>query len=273
MLALDARTRRPTAAERRRALREKQHFAKVRRAESWFAIQLRAIARHVAKLIEPFANQDPAALTELQRMLLRYAEILRPWAEATAARVIADVAARDAAAWFRHSRELGIALSNEVYMTPIGGVMRQLLDDQVRLITSLPVDAGLRVQEQLEVRRRMQAGALETAITGERYDTLRDIIEETSGVTLNRATLIARTETAKAHASITQARAQYIGAEQYIWRTMRDSAVRPAHHRLEGRVCSWSDPPEAEENGERHHPGQFPNCRCYSEPIIPEVIT
>jgi SPP1 gp7 family putative phage head morphogenesis protein len=95
-------------------------------------------------------------------------------------------------------------------------------------------------------------------------------------MTLNRANLIGRTEVAKASSAIVQARAQYIGSDSYIWRSVQDADVRRMHRLLNGTVHRWDDPPIAEDpisKGIRHHPGEFPNCRCYAEPILPAVIT
>lgn len=49
--------------------------------------------------------------------------------------------------------------------------------------------------------------------------------------------------------------------EQYIWRTVKDSDVRPAHAAREGQIFSWTNPPEG------GHPGEDYNCRCWAEPV------
>jgi len=49
--------------------------------------------------------------------------------------------------------------------------------------------------------------------------------------------------------------------EQYIWRTVKDSDVRPAHAAREGQIFSWTSPPEG------GHPGEDYNCRCWAEPV------
>jgi uncharacterized protein with gpF-like domain len=37
---------------------------------------------------------------------------------------------------------------------------------------------------------------------------------------------------------------------------------------MEGKFVTWDDPPTLD--GMKGHAGQFPNCRCYPEPVIPE---
>jgi SPP1 gp7 family putative phage head morphogenesis protein len=249
---------------RRQARREAEHFARVQRASAVYQAQLRRIARQVGEIINAYPVGDPAALAALQSLLDQYASILRPWAQAAAARMIAEVLRRDETAWFRHAAMIGVELRREMLGPgPLGEVMRRLVDDQVQLITSIPIDAG----------RDVQAKSREYWAGGIRYDELRRFVLERSNVTYNRATLIARTETAKTSSAVTQSRAEFIGSTHFVWRSVRDKDVRRMHKLLNGTVHRWDDPPIAEENGERHLPGNFPNCRCFAEPILPDIIT
>jgi SPP1 gp7 family putative phage head morphogenesis protein len=242
--------------------RAQQHWLKVRNAEKGYAVQLRKIARHVGEIIRHFAIGDPAVVPEVTNILHRYASVITPWARATAARMIAEVDRRDMTAWQRHAREMSRALHREVAQAPIGEVVRQLQNDQVDLITSIPLEAAQRVQELTQ----------QYVLGGKRYAELAEMIHNTSVVTMSRATLIARTETAKASASLMQSRAQYVGSTHYIWHSVQDIYVRKMHRHLNGTTQEWANPPIAEEGGQRHHPGNFPNCRCYAEPILPDII-
>jgi SPP1 gp7 family putative phage head morphogenesis protein len=109
---------------------------------------------------------------------------------------------------------------------------------------------------------------MEAALNGKRASEVAAQIAQTGEDTESRATLIARTEIAKSNANITQARANYVGATHYVWRTAEDSDVRETHAELDGKVFAFSDPPDIPGEGQ-HGPGEFPNCRCYAEPIIP----
>ena len=250
----------PSAQTQRRA---KAHFEKVRRASVQYAINLRKIARHVGDLINMFPAGDSELMPTLLDLLNRYANIIRPWASNAAAEMIADVYRRDELAWFRSSEIIGRLLADEVRNAPTGELARQLHYDQVELITSLPIEAGERVQK---LTTELMTG-------GRRYDEAIPMIMNSGNVTIARATLIARTETAKASSTLMEARATHIGSPGYIWHSVRDFRVRKRHRELEGTYHEWTNPPVAEENGERHHPGMFPNCRCYAEPIIPDVIS
>lgn len=72
----------------------------------------------------------------------------------------------------------------------------------------------------------------------------------------------ARNYASRANKSLQKA----IGAERYIWRTMQDDLVRPAHQDLNDTLQRWDDPPVAEANGDRYHPGEMHNCRCIAIP-------
>lgn len=252
------RDRRPS---RRQLARERAYFEKVRLAERAYGIALRRIARSVGHVVSAFSPDDPAHLAQIVASLESYSRMLHPWARAAAARMIAEVARRDDAAWRRLSDQLGRDLRAELTTAPTGDLMRRLQDEQVALITSIPIDAA----------RRVQALARDLVSGGRRYDEVVPAILASGGVAASRATLIARTETARAASSLTRARAEHVGSEGYVWRTARDVDVRPSHRRMEGKFCRWDDPPLVEP-GHRYHAGGFPNCRCWPEPVIPENL-
>jgi SPP1 gp7 family putative phage head morphogenesis protein len=235
---------------------DKAAWAASRKIESRYGVELRRLARHIADLIRSLV----ATPEILQAALLRYSDAIRPWADAVAARMLKQVDLRDAATWERATRDMGRAVQREIRYAPTGQVMRRLQTEQVDLITSLPQEAALRVQQQ----------AAEAISTGERFDQRTKKIMEIGGITKNRATLIARTETAKASSILVQSRAQYIGSEGYIWRTAKDSDVRASHKKMEGKFIRWDSPPTVDEGVAPYHAGQIYNCRCYPEPVIPD---
>jgi len=248
---------------RRQRAREHNHFEKVRKAELSYSISLRKIANHVGELIKAYNPFHPGAVSQLEDILGRYSQIIRPWAHATSARMIAEVSRRDETAWRKHSEDISRNLRKEIENAPIGPVVKQIQADQVELISSIPVQAGTKVQEM----------AREAMITGRRYEALVPEIQNTAtDMTRNRATLIARTETGKAATAIVQARSKFIGVETYMWMSAGDRDVRPMHKRLHGTIQRWDAPPVAETNGAQHHPGDFPNCRCIAIPQVPDKL-
>jgi len=94
----------------------------------------------------------------------------------------------------------------------------------------------------------------------------------------NRASLIARTESAKLNTSVTLETYKEIGCKYYMWMATLDERVRPDHAIMNGLICSATDPTVwYEENPDdpmhpiEHkrddtmvhlHPGDDFQCRC-----------
>lgn len=241
------------------SINNRRAFEQVRLAERQYARQLRQIARYVGDLTRAIPALTLEGSTRLQDALRAYAKTLGPWAEAVSARMLADINRRDLQAWERYTRRMGRGLQQEIKNAPTGDMMRALLAEQVTLITSLPLEAAQRVHKL----------TVEGIAEGMRRDELAADIMRTGEVTKSRANLIARTEIARTASALTMARSRYVGSEGYIWRTARDSDVRKSHRQMEGKFVLWSEPPTLSD-GTVTHAGMIYNCRCYSEPILPE---
>lgn len=236
-------------------------FDRVRRAERHYGVQLRKIAREVGRIIQGFPPGDPAAEPHIRLILRRYAELLTPWAKTSAAAMLVDVSRRDEKVWQKLTENMGAAMRHEVRTAPTGAVMQQLMAEQVNLIRSLPLDAAQRVHKL----------TIEGLSDATRAKSIAEDIMRTGKVTESRALLIARTEVGRAAGTITQARAQSIESEGYIWRTAGDGAVRQSHRKLDGKFIPWDKPPTTD--GLTYHAGCGPNCRCYMEPVLPTAYT
>lgn len=257
--------KKPTTAEKRKqrkAIRER--FLRARKAGKSYARQLRAVAKQVGTIVKGFAPKGIVRAPQtLANALERYSLLLNPWAKEVSQRMVEEVGKRDEFAWAQAGREVGRELKKEVAQAPTGVLMRSLMEEQVDLITSLPRKAAERVHT-------LTIEAMTT--TAVRAKEIAREIERTGHVTESRAMLIARTEVARTASTMTQARAAFIGSEGYIWRTVGDSDVRPLHKKMEGKFVRWDSPPQMEPNLGRYHAGQGPNCRCYPEVVIPDVI-
>lgn len=205
----------------------------------------------------PIANKDA-----LLKALDDYSRMLAPWARSVAEYMVADVARRNAKAWKEQGEEMSRALRAEITQAPIGAVYQQLMAEQVNLITSLPTKAAERINKL----------ATESMITGERAESsIQEEIMRTGKVSENRARMIARTEVSRAATTLTQARATYAGSDGYIWRTVGDHDVRHTHRKLEGKFIRWDSPPKTDEGLAPYHAGAGPNCRCFPEPVLPDL--
>lgn len=237
-------------------------FVKARNAEKQYAAKLRQVSRAIGDLVKGFETFDPETLGQLDRALKRYSRVIEPWARAQARRMLADVSNRDQQAWNRHVKHLGIEMRRTVEDTPIGRLLQQRLEDQVGLIKSLPIEAAERVHRL----------TLEGLSDSTRASEIAKEIMRTGHVTESRAVMIARTEVSRTANELTRARAEHVGSDGYIWRTSGDADVRKLHRKLEGKFFRWDDPPVTGENGERSLPGGIYNCRCWAEPVLPDVI-
>lgn len=245
---------------KRESARERAAFNSVRRAEIKYSRQLRSVAEQIGIIIRTMSPNGVADVPLIEATMEKYSIMLKPWAKAVGAGMLADVSRRDEAVWASLSRDMSYALREEIKRAPTGEALKRLLDEQVNLITSLPTRAAQRVHKL----------ALEARVDGSRASSIAKEIMRSGDVTKSRANLIARTEVARTASGLVQARATYVGSEGYIWRTAQDSDVRKSHKKMSGKFVRWDQPPVTDNLV--GHAGQLPNCRCYPEPVLPEVI-
>jgi SPP1 gp7 family putative phage head morphogenesis protein len=239
-------------------------------AERQFYKQLKKVAQASGHIVE--RHTDGAKLVnerQMQQALRDYAEQLTPWATRQAAKMLDQVQKSNKRAYQQKSKVIGTALKFGVAEKDVNEVALRLVNEQVALIKSIPLEAGLRAQRI----------AHEAVLTGVRAqataESIQELVEQmglSTEVATSRALLIARTETARSNAAINQARAMSVGSGQYRWHNSGDGAVRESHRvykgqRLQGKIFSWDDPPTLSD-GMKGHPGSFPNCRCFAEPVF-----
>lgn len=191
--------------------------------------------------------------------LNEYANTLNHWAQNAAGRIITDVALRDEKTWLIYAKDLSRGVREQIRNTDTGAVYQELLNEQVLLIKSLPLEAAQRIHD-LSTR---------SLIEGSRSSEIAGLIMATGRVTRSRANTIARTEVSRAACVFTQARAENLGSEGYIWRDSDDGDVRKSHHEMNGKFVYWNKPPTLDRL--TGHAGCLPNCRCYPDPVIPEI--
>jgi len=235
-------------------------------AEREFYRALKKVAQKSGHLID--IHTDGATIhddAQLQKALRTYAKQLEPWARRQAAKMLEKSAKSNKRAYKNHSKAMGAAIQSGVAESDTGQVAMALLNEQVALIQSIPIEAGLRAQKI----------AAENFLQGKRavpdqsvIDDLKEQMGMSTEVAVNRAKLIARTETARANASFVQARAEAIGVTHYRWVTTMDGAERESHKKMNNKIIAYDKAPTLSD-GTTGHAGTFPNCRCYQEPILP----
>lgn len=222
-------------------------------AETEFAKALRKVARTSHHIVE--AHIDGATLKnapEMQSALKAYSKLIEPWAKRQAARMLERVSKSNRKAFKTSSKEMGNLIRKTVAQREVGEVAAALMGEQVTLIQSIPLRAGIRAQKL----------ALEAIYDGSRAEEIAK--ELPKNISEAQAMRIARTEVARSNAAITQARATSAGAQWYIWRTTMDGAERESHAEMNGEHIKYSEVPVLSD-GTHGHAGMLINCRCWQD--------
>lgn len=137
----------------------------------------------------------------------------------------------------------------------IDALMRVWEAENLRLIKSIPT----------QYLENLQGRIVAAVARGETLRSLTAFVRETYRLPTERAELIARDQIGKLNGRLTGYRQTNIGVSEYRWRGTLDARERDAHVSREGKVISWDSPPE---DG---HPGEPIRCRCWAEPVLPDL--
>lgn len=156
------------------------------------------------------------------------------------------------------SKTLGIDLledyySGEYYKT----MLEKWVSENVDLIKTVPNQSLDRMKEL--VFQNYMKGTTTTDIVKE--------IQRQYGMSKRHAKLIARDQTAKLNADISESQQKDAGVSRYKWSGVLDRRERKSHRELEGKVIRWDNPPDVG-RGRRCHPGQDYQCRCCAIPVF-----
>lgn len=171
---------------------------------------------------------------------------------------------REASARSQRSQMLYRLLQQEMAGS-VGQRVRMITQQNAQLISSIPSDVAQKLTH--EVMRAQQMGS--------RPETIAKMMRERfPELTNSRIHLIARTETAKASTALTEARAEDLGLDWFVWNTSEDQRVRLAHRNMDKVLINWHDLPSPEKliglksSLGKYAPGSSPNCRCYPAPLL-----
>jgi SPP1 gp7 family putative phage head morphogenesis protein len=114
------------------------------------------------------------------------------------------------------------------------------------------------------MRVKVQKAILE----GYRPDMVEDMIKKEYPKFAYKAKFLAQNETSIMLAELKKSMYTEMGFTEFIWQTILDGRERPEHHKLNGKIFSFDNPPEIDKRtGQRGLPGQTYNCRCNLIPI------
>ena len=165
---------------------------------------------------------------------------------------------------------VGVDLQSQIRHEDINEYLDVAIKNNIALIKSIKTDYMKDIGDVL--RQNLLDGARSTDLITQ--------IKERGQVNENRAKFIARDQTSKANADLTEIRSKALGSTTYVWSGSMDERERKTHKAMEGKLCKWSDPTVySDDNGQTWkkrseigavelHPGKDYNCRCVSLPNV-----
>ena len=115
---------------------------------------------------------------------------------------------------------------------------------------------------------KVQNAVMQAMVKGTLNKDLAAQIKDLGKTTEKRAMFIARDQSSKLNAALTQARHEEVGIKKYMWSTSGDERVRESHAEKDGQIFEYANPP-----ADTGHPGHDFNCRCVQSPVLDDVVS
>ena len=164
-------------------------------SERRYYSDLKKIARAASAIVLSHTDGAKFEMSAL-KLLAQYSEQLTPWAIRTAQKMLRDANGQSDRFFTAQMKAIGKEYNKQLAESYAGRAATKLLNEQVTLIKSIPLEAGIRAQELSQ----------KAAADGSRADEVARELMRTEEVTESRAMLIARTEVSKANATFNEAR-------------------------------------------------------------------
>lgn len=139
--------------------------------------------------------------------------------------------------------------------------MSTAVEENIMLVKNLMDEQAKRLKS--SVLRGLREGIPSTRLAGD--------LQKSLGISKRRANTIARTETHKVTQQIADYRAEEVGLTEGIWRAMMDNRTSTQHASFNGRKFKLKKGLWDPKTRSWNWPGRRPNCRCYTEYIVPGV--
>lgn len=181
-------------------------------------------------------------------------------ASADIARMFADKSQRQLEARFRRALRAGGFTVKFQPTAEMRQTYRAVIAEQVGLIRSIPA----------QFLKDVESSVWSSVMAGGDMDALSRTIRKRYGVAWRRAALIARDQTAKAHAIMENTRRRELGIDTAIWQhSHAGKEPRPTHVAMHGKEFKLAEGMYDSDEGKYVFPGQLINCRCTSRAVIP----
>lgn len=209
--------------------------------------------------------QDESYNERLKRLINEFTKRVRGKYTKDFIRRLCEKHLRRTYAWqnreFKKKMEnFGLGLAGEDLLKEYRSFMRLKLDDNIALVQGL-VENEIR-QLKNQVMRNMSNGAPASE--------LAKGIKKHLDVSRNRAETIARTEVNTLTGQLNDRRALELGITEGIWRGVEDNRERASHRAVEGKRFKLKQGLKID--GKWTWPGREPNCRCWTEYPMDQVL-
>lgn len=198
------------------------------------------------------------------RLLKKYGPIFSILAKRATERMVSRVLKNSSATLKLSLNEMGDNLA----------IKTDLMNDRTRDITQAAVleSVGLIKTIPTYYLQDVQMAVTNSITTGKGFSDLKKSLEKYHKGNERKAELTALDQTRKVYRKIQAERLKNLGVKKFIWvHSGGGNEPRQLHVHLNGKVCSFDDPPFiGVMYGERVYglPGDLPNCRCTMKPVI-----
>lgn len=177
-----------------------------------------------------------------------------PYAQQTASAFVAGLNSTNKRRFYSSlENSVGVNMESVIKNEGLSDIVNSDIRTNVSLIKSIPPEQFNKIEQIIFTNVTQGTGA----------SSIIKQLREAGASSNKRARFIARDQTAKINANLSQARAENLGAEEYIWRTAEDGRVRDSHRVKNGKIYRYDNPPS-----DTGRPASDYNCRCIAQPII-----
>lgn len=253
-----------------------------KRCEVWYRDRLNEFIDSMMQVVideleSPVLNDAPA--TPPLSITARLSKALQRLAGVS----VADIASRLSAGLVTRANTQNRLQTQRIYNQAFGIDLSGMLGDG-----AIKAQMAAAVRENVDLIKSIQTDFINdigekvfgNLAAGGRHENLIDTIRERGNVTKSRAKFIARDQTAKLNADLTEARSVALGLDLYEWGGAGDERERDSHVVLNGMLCKYSDPTVYSDDGGKTwkkrksigafigNPGKDYRCRCVALPHV-----
>lgn len=165
--------------------------------------------------------------------------------------------------YYNAAKQKHIGILPDTYSEYEKQVFTKAMQHNFKMIKSIP-EKVLSVYEQKDIKT-----AIDQVVSGKIGRKAFESTLKQHGA--KNAKLIARTETAKLQTAVDEHRSTSLGSVCYRWVSSNDRRTRKSHRAMNDVIVFWRpDNQKPLLDKMRGNAGEFPNCRCTTEPLFDE---